>query len=190
MQVIPFSSIFFSFLNHCCCYYYCCFLKQTFLSPSHWLPCPAHSLENHVLGCMLLQSIHWEVYQEKEFNVLDSSSVRGWECSCLAKTFHCSRKGSESLPAARNSACCPSLLGSRHSLCTQTEVYSSLLLFLAHRLHPPFSQFLVYRWTQQSWLDEKIEDYNLNRFQLDWNPLHLAQITRWVLPAVVMSDVV
>lgn len=35
------------------------------------------------------------MYQEKEFNVQDSSSVRGWECSCLAKTFHCSRKGSE-----------------------------------------------------------------------------------------------
>lgn len=43
---------------------------------------------------MFLQSVFWEAYQEREINVQGGSSVRGWECSCLAKIFHCCRNGS------------------------------------------------------------------------------------------------
>lgn len=55
---------FFLFLNHCYyyCYYY--FLRQTFLSPSQWVPHPAHYFENHFLERLFLQSVSWEVIRK------------------------------------------------------------------------------------------------------------------------------
>lgn len=105
------------FWNPLCPIFFLYHLLLLLFSPPHWTPCPAHCFANYFLGCTFSQSLSREPYQEREFNVQEGSSVRGWECSCLAKTFHCSRSGSEL--AAKNSACCPSLLWSSHSLFTQ-----------------------------------------------------------------------
>lgn len=200
MQVIPFSSIFFIFLNHCCYYWY--FLRQTFLSPSHWVPCPAHSSENHFLGCIFLQGIFWEVYQEREFNVQESSCVRGWECSCLAKTFQCSRSGSGQTSQLLGTlqACCPSPLWSRHSLCTQLLLQAwSLLIPISVSSTQSISSISESLLAQNSQSTnessradgvrkQKIKistDFSWTETLLIWGMEH-----QWVLPALVMSDVV
>lgn len=117
-------------------------------APPHWTPRPAHYFENYFLGCMFLQSLSREAYQEREFNVQEGSSVRGWECSCLAKTFHCSRNGSEKtswLPGTLHAAprYYDPVTAFSPSCYSKPEVYLSPFPFLTQSLHPSFSESLV-----------------------------------------------
>lgn len=85
----------------------------------------------------------------------ESSSVRRWECSCLAKTFHCNRKGSEKtsqLPGTLHAAPhhCDPVTAFALSFWSKPEVSLSLFLFLAHSLHPPFSESLASQNSQST----------------------------------------
>lgn len=90
-------------------------------------------------------------------------------------------KGQRKAPGCQSSACCPSPLRSDTAFALSSwgkpGVWSSPFLLPAHRLHPPFlviafMEFSVYKWIQQSWLDEKIEDLSWTETLFIWGTEH------------------
>lgn len=135
------------------------------------------------------------MYQEREFNLQESSSVRGWECSCLAKTFHCSRNGSEKtsqlpehcmLPLTTviqsqpsHSASGPNLKPLYPCFCFLRSLQSSVFRIIG------FAEFSVYKWIQQSWLGEKITTST----DFSWTETLFIWVTQHQVGAASIRDV-
>lgn len=113
----------------------------------------------------------------KQAALSEVGNAAAWPKPCTA-----AGKGQSKPPGCQNSACCPSPPGSDTAFALSSWGSSSSLLIPISASCAQatssifrviaFMEFSVYKWIQQSWLDEKIEDFSRTETLFIWGREH------------------